>query len=431
MALLQRIHSGTMRSRIYWAFLLFLWEALLTISSVQFSASLPSLLLTSINSRFRTVPLNVPATMDNVQVQQWMHAIRPISGTSDSFEDVPLSPLNDEDQSSHASEGFFHMPLEHELVASPSVWDGSAISDELGDLQSIAFTKFSEQGSPGAAGSIPSEDSLIGVDDRAPPARILSETLREPEQKELRPASSVRDFRSDSALTSGPFAPSIASTVTLVEKPLTLNKISESSVEIFKFPFSTESPKDRNLDPSIPESDISDESSNFSDYINQPTGPADLTTSTPPAKVLSQTPFSRAKRPNLSPPSPIPGIFEIPIPIFPFAAGTTRCTNRKCPIKYRHEQGPYLHEGKLRSREGSMFGSSNPPPEIWSLYDMWREENLQGMGNQVFAPVELFAKFHFGETMEEHVCGMEVAGGSGRQVVERGGKMVRFLRLWG
>lgn len=426
MALLQWMYSGTMRSRIYWAFLLFLWEALLTISSVQFSASLPSLLLTSINSRFRTVPLNVSATMDTSQAQDWIHNIRPISGTSDSFEDVPLSALNDEDQSSHASEGFFHMPLEHELVASRSVWDDLAISDELGDLQNITLIRLLGQGSPAVVASTSCEESLTAVEDQA---RFFSVALKDSEQEKPSPMSAV--LHPGSETSPSPLTPSIASTVTLVEKPVASETISGSLVEVIKFPLSTESPKDRNLGPLIPESDISDESSNFSDYINQSTAPADLTTSTQSAKVLSQKPFSQAKTPKLSPPSPIPELFEIPIPIFPFAAGTTRCTNRKCPIKYRHEQGPYLHEGKLRSRECSMFGSSNPPPEIWSLYDMWREENLQGMGNKAFAPVELFARFHFGETRGKDVCGVDGAGGKVRPGVERGGKMVWFLRLWG
>ena len=76
-----------------------------------------------------------------------------------------------------------------------------------------------------------------------------------------------------------------------------------------------------------------------------------------------------------------------------------------------------------------MFGSSNPPPEIWFLYDRLREEHLQGAGRKGFAPVEHFAKFHFGETRGEYVHG---SGEVGRVVqgAMRGRRKSRFLRLW-
>lgn len=79
-----------------------------------------------------------------------------------------------------------------------------------------------------------------------------------------------------------------------------------------------------------------------------------------------------------------------------------------------------------------MFGSSNPPPELWFLYDTWREESFcsPSAGSKALAPVQLFAKFHFGETRGEDVCRVE-GPESGRQGVKMGGKMARFWRFWG
>lgn len=317
-------------------------------------------------------------------------------------------------------ERFFHVPLEHEIIASRSVWDDLANADEVSNLQNTTLTSFLEEVSPGAAASAPSECSLTAVDGQG---YFSSETLRDPEREERSTTSTVSTRPSD------PMAPRIASAVTLSKTPVAGETISGSPVVVNKASLSSASPRDRDLGPSISESDISDESSKFPDYTNNSTGPAELTISIPSARVISRAPFSRAEISETSSPSSAPAFFDIPIPIFPFPAGTSRCNDRKCPIKGRHEQGPYLHEGKLRTREGAMFGSSNPPSEIWFLYDRLREENLQGTGNRDFAPVELFAKFHFGETRGEYVNG---SGEAGREVqgTMRGGRKSRFLLLW-
>lgn len=392
-------------------------------------ANLLSPILNTLHLTPKQSHLDMSKTMDSIGVQDSMHDVQPTSGTSHSFENVPLSPLHEEDQSPHTPGEFFHVPLEHEVIASRSVWDDAATSDELNDKQSINSTRFSEQGSPTAAASIPGEYSLTAVDDQV---QSPSDDSRDPEQVESSPTSTVLDPRSDLAWIPDPLTPSIANAGTLGERPVTPNKIPGSIAEGIKFPFSTESPRDRKLDPLVSESDISDISDEIfksSEPINKSTAP---TVPIPPAAVISHATFPRPERPESSSISTsIPEFFEIPIPIFPFAAGTTRCNSRQCPIKGHHEQGPYLHEGKLRSREGSIFGSSNPPPEIWFLYDMLKEGDLQGTGRKAFAPVELFVKFHFGETRGEYVCGSGEAGGSAQQGAKGGGKKTRFWRFWG
>ena len=98
---------------------------------------------------------------------------------------------------------------------------------------------------------------------------------------------------------------------------------------------------------------------------------------------------------------------DVQIPIFPFAHKTTRCRAITCPIKGKHEKGPYLHEGKLRAREGNIFGSSNPPQKIWDAYDRIKDSN-GGLGgkdkDQVAAKdvrmVTRFARHHFGHARE-------------------------------
>ncbi|CAF9911600.1 MAG: hypothetical protein ALECFALPRED_007408 [Alectoria fallacina] len=351
--------------------------------------------------------------MDTSQVQKRMHNFQPSSETSNSFDELPLSPLRGEVQPFTTGERFFHVPLEHEITASRSVWDDSANADEVGELQDTTLTSFLEEVSPGAAASAPGEYSLISVEDQE---LFSSETLRDPEQEQPSSMSTTSTRPSDS------MTPRIASVVILDETSTTLDETTGLTFAVNKISSSTASPRDRDLSPSISESDISDMSSKFSDYTNKPTGPAEVTISVPSTRVISHALFSRAKISETSSPSSTPEFFEIPIPIFPFPAGTSRCNNRNCPIKGRHEQGPYLHEGKLRTREGAMFGSSNPPPEIWFLYDRLREENLQGARRKGFAPVELFAKFHFGETRGEYVHGSSEMGREVQGAMEGGRK---------
>ena len=351
-----------------------------------------------------------------------MHDVGPPSGTSQSFEDVPLSPLNDEYKSSVTPSGFPHVPLEHEIVASRSVWDDSAASDELSDQQSITSTVLSGQGSPAAAPSTPSEDSLSAVEDQA---QVPSETSRSPEKEE--PKSMAAVFTPSLDLTRTPDAVTLgtASAVTLLETPVAPDSLPTPIIAVNKVRFSTESLRDGNLDLSIFESDINNEPSESSD---------ELTVSNPSATVLAHATLPRVERPETSTRSSIPEFFEVPIPIFPFPAGTTRCKHRDCPIKHRHEQGPYLHKGKLRTREGSIFGSSNPPPEVWFLYDMSRNETFQGTSDKAFASVQLFVKYHFGETRGEYIHGPSEAGRSvqkGEKQAGSAGKKSRFWRFWG
>lgn len=368
--------------------------------------------LSNIPQRPSEIPNSMSATIDSSQAQNCMRNVRPRLGTSHSFEDVPLSPLLDEGRSSDMSSGFFHVPLEHEIIASRSVWDDSAGSDELIDQQSITSTRLSGQG------------SLNEVDDQS---QRSSEAASDPKQDEPSPTSATLSLRSDTAYASDPMTPRTASAVTLVEMPVALDTIPGPNITVKEGSFSSQSPRDQSWGSSLSRSDISESS----EYSDRSTGPADPTTSIASVKVVAHATFPRVERPESPTPSSFPAFFEIPIPIFPFPAGTTRCNNRNCPLKHRHEQGPYLHGGKLRSREGSVFGSSNPPPEIWFLYDMSRDENLHGTGNEAFAPVELFVRYHFGETGGEYVRGCGEVGGHVRRGEKQGGKKSRFWRFWG
>ena len=98
---------------------------------------------------------------------------------------------------------------------------------------------------------------------------------------------------------------------------------------------------------------------------------------------------------------------DIQIPLFPYPHLATRCRALKCPVKGRHEKGPYLHEGKLRTRDGNIFGASNPPQEIWAAYDRIKDDD-NGLGgkekDEIAANdvklVTRFARLHFGEATE-------------------------------
>ncbi|KAL9071498.1 MAG: hypothetical protein Q9161_004215 [Pseudevernia consocians] len=360
------------------------------------------------------------------QGHAWMGNVRPTLGTSDSFQNIPLSPLPKEDQSSSTSGVFPHVPLEHEIIASESAWDDSATPDEVNDQQSITSTKVSRQGSPAAAARSPSEYDLTAAGDQA---QHSSETPEDQKQGVPSRASAVFNPHSDVAWTSGSSISTNTSAVTLVETLVALDTISRTSVAINKVSFSAGSPRDENWGPSISENDISDKPSKSSDYINRSTGPAELTISIPHAVILGQKTLSRAEIHEIPPASSIPEFFEVPIPVFPFPAGTSRCTHRNCPIKSRHEKGPYLHKGKLRTRKGSIFGASNPPPEIWFLYDMSRNGNPRVQGEKACAPVELFVKFHFSETRGEYVRGVDGAGTDVQEGRQHGRKS-RFWRFW-
>ena len=98
---------------------------------------------------------------------------------------------------------------------------------------------------------------------------------------------------------------------------------------------------------------------------------------------------------------------DIQIPIFPYRHLTTRCRARKCPIKGKHEKGPYLHEGKLRARDGNIFGASNPPQEVWDAYDRIKDDDngYGGKGKDKVAAADVklvtrFARLHFGEAVD-------------------------------
>ena len=365
--------------------------------------------------------------MDASQVQILTHNVRPISGTFEAFEDVPLTPLHDQDPSSNVSSAFSHTPMEHEIVASESVWDYSGTFDEFIEQQIAISKRLSGKSSHAASACTTREHSLGRVPDVVVgQVRVASEVSRDPalEAEAAVPTSEVLKPGSELADLS---ETGFASTVTLVETSSVLNTTLGPTDVVKKISFSTDSPLYQSA--SLPESasDIGVELSKSSEDVEEST---ELTTSIPPAIVISRATFPRVERPAPSTPISIPNLFEIPIPVFPFPAGTSRCKNRDCPIKSRHEQGPYLHEGKLRTREGSIFGSSNPSPEIWFLYDRPGNGGFQGDGDKAFAPVEHFVKYHFGETRSECVLASKELGENVEQKAKQGGKKLKSWRFW-
>ena len=358
--------------------------------------------------------------MDTPQVQNWTQGARPNSGVFQTFEDVPLTPLHNSDTSS----GFSHSPLEHEIVASESIWDEPGTSDELIEQQ-IVFSPVRLGRSSPAVRTSPTKEhsSLNKISDQV---HVDMEVSQEIGTEEAVPTSAVLGSCSDIA---GVSRLGFASAETLVETRVALDVTRGPTVVFRKDSFSAELWRSPDESRFIAESDIGDEQSKSWQNSNKSKNPLNLTISTVSARVLAYSKLPRAVKSTT--PASIPESFDIPIPIFPFPAGTSRCKDRDCPIKTPHEQGPYLHEGKLRTREGSIFGSSNPPPEIWFLYDRSGNGDLPGIDDKPFAPVELFVRYHFGETRSECVTGPD----EGReQDVEQGanlgGKNSRSWRFW-
>ena len=76
---------------------------------------------------------------------------------------------------------------------------------------------------------------------------------------------------------------------------------------------------------------------------------------------------------------------------------TQACTEISCPLvhvlKIPHQRGPYFHNGSPMMRgQQSMFGTSDPPPEVWAAYERLRE----GDGKEEEDMVIPFAYYHFG-----------------------------------
>lgn len=78
----------------------------------------------------------------------------------------------------------------------------------------------------------------------------------------------------------------------------------------------------------------------------------------------------------------------------------TPCIARVCPIKKLHNVGLYLHKGQPppSTNANSVFGLSNPPPEIWAALDRFRNgpataEDLMLMASFVECHLEDDAPF--------------------------------------
>ena len=73
---------------------------------------------------------------------------------------------------------------------------------------------------------------------------------------------------------------------------------------------------------------------------------------------------------------------------------SSRCTSSSCPIKSPHNQGRYLHKGKLNWEMDGPFGSSNPTSEVWGAQAKIESgENTEEDRNIV----EAFKKLHVGK----------------------------------
>ena len=117
---------------------------------------------------------------------------------------------------------------------------------------------------------------------------------------------------------------------------------------------------------------------------------SDLTTS-----VISAYVFPTYQDPSPHPPNP-----------------TQECTETSCPLvrvlKIPHQQGHYFHRGSppMMGGEQSMFGTSDPPPEVWAAYERLRE----GDGKEDMDMVIPFAYYHFGWPDDRFDEGIEVRG---------------------
>ncbi|CAF9910216.1 MAG: hypothetical protein HETSPECPRED_009655, partial [Heterodermia speciosa] len=47
---------------------------------------------------------------------------------------------------------------------------------------------------------------------------------------------------------------------------------------------------------------------------------------------------------------------------------STPCTHHLCTVGHQHQEGLYLHEGKLAEQPHNYFGANNPPPWLWEVY---------------------------------------------------------------
>ena len=282
--------------------------------------------------------------MDSPHVQTWVHDVRPISGVLPTFEDVPITPLHKMD----ASAGFSHSPLEHEIVASESIWDESGTSDELIEEQIVFSPVRSGRSSPAVRASTPKKHSLNTTSDKAHFDLEVSQDIALekaiPKSVDLGPCSNL----------AGVSRSGFASAETLVETRVAPNMTPELTVVSKKDSFTTEFWRSPNESLSITESDIGDELSKSWEHSNKSKNPLNLTISTASARVLAHSDLPRVVKPTTS--ASIPESFDIPIPVFPFPAGTSRCKNRDCPIKPPTSKDPTSTKGNY-AREKAPFSA--------------------------------------------------------------------------
>ena len=145
--------SGTMESGIYVALPLVLRESISPLFFLdQCSATPSSPVSTSLRSRPSHACTRTRQPGPTLPQLGFRCAIaRPPLGTFESFEDGRLGPLCDGVRSWNASSGVAHVPLEHEIVASRSIWGGAA---GVYGRRGVAETMVLRRGSSAAAAGV-------------------------------------------------------------------------------------------------------------------------------------------------------------------------------------------------------------------------------------------------------------------------------------
>ena len=70
---------------------------------------------------------------------------------------------------------------------------------------------------------------------------------------------------------------------------------------------------------------------------------------------------------------------------------TNLCNSTSCPIKHTHCMGRYLHNGQ-HSRAGlhELFGSNNPPPDVWAAADRVQHQSVEGSSTDLIKALGFF-----------------------------------------
>ena len=71
---------------------------------------------------------------------------------------------------------------------------------------------------------------------------------------------------------------------------------------------------------------------------------------------------------------------------------TNLCNSTSCPIKHTHCMGRYLHNGEYsRAGHHGLFGSNNPPPDIWAAADRVQHQSVEGSSTDLKKTLSFYA----------------------------------------